>query len=100
MPTKNEKVFSLSESENLNIERLHYTYESYKGLIAVLSKSFSEFPSEALEEMIENYRVLFQKSWIELTLAQKALFAALLGNASEDMNYRFDFERSEVTCWW
>ena len=100
MKTRTEKTFHLSESESLNIERLHCINESYKDFVAVLAKSFSEVPSDAAKEMIEHYRVLCQRSWIELHVAQDALFAALIGEIPENMGFRFDFERSEVTCWW
>lgn len=100
MKTRTEKTFHLSELESLNIERLHCINESYKDFIAVLAKSFSEAPSDSTEEMIEHYRALCQRSWIELHVAQNALFTALIGKIPEAMGFRFDFERSEVTCWW
>ena len=100
MQIKNEKTFQLAASESLTIERLHYINESYKEFLAVLAKSFSEVPSDAGKEMLEHYRVLCQRSWIELNIAQNAIFTALIGKVPENMGFRFDFERSEVSCWW
>ena len=97
---KNERVFSLTLSENLNIERLYYVNESYKSFLAVLTKSFSEVPSESGKEMIEHYRVLYQRSFVELNVARNALLTALLGEFPESMEYHFNFERSEVICRW
>ena len=97
---KNELVFPLTSSENLNIERLYYVSESYKSFLAVLAKSFSEIPSSSGKEMIEHYRVLYQQSYVELTVAKNALITALLGEVKENVEYSFDFDRSEVTCRW
>lgn len=96
----NERVFSLDSSENLNIERLYYVNESYKSFLAVLAKSFSEVPSDSGKEMIEYYRVLYQRSFVSLNVSRNALLESLIGEFPENMEYHFDFMRSEVTCRW
>ena len=100
MQKTNERTFPLTPSESLKIERLHYITDSYQKFICILAKSFSEFPSEEGKEMIEHYRPLFQKSLIELQVAQKALFASLFEKVPEHLEFTFDFERAEVNCRW
>lgn len=100
MKAQNRKVFSLSEEEILSIERLNYIFQSYSAFISILAREYSNSPSESLSEMIDEYRQLCQKSWIELSVRQNALFKALFETVPQNMEFNFDFNRMEVTCSW
>lgn len=93
-----KKTFELDREIFESIERLFYIEESYKAMLAVMCKSYSEMPSETLQKIIEDYRVEYQNAWVKFTYAKNTLFNNLLGFLPAQ--YKFDFYKQEVECEW
>lgn len=93
-----KKTFELDREVSEEIERRFYITESYKAMLSVMCKSYSETPSDNLKRMIEDYRTQYQKTWVEFTCAKNALFNQLLGHLP--VQYKFDFYKQEVECEW
>lgn len=93
-----KKTLKLTEKDSMLIERLFYTNKSYESLLSVLSRKYFEENSSDYREMIEYYRLLYQKANIEFTYAKNTLFESLLGFIPSC--YEFDFYKQEVACEW
>lgn len=93
-----KRTLKLNEKDSMLIERLFYINKSHESLLSVISRKYFEENSSDYREMIEYYRLLYQKANIEFAYAKNTLLESLLGFVPS--YYKFDFYKQEVECEW
>lgn len=96
----NHKVISIDPDISIFLERMHYILNSYESFISILAREFAENKSKETSDMLKYFSDKYQNAYIQYKLSIDTLIQNQIGYMPEEVKYKFDFKKNEVTLEW